>query len=349
MTAEDIAAANKLELARGAGQRYLVQRWEDGTVCDKTGVPRKIEVQFHCSMTTPDKILLIKETSTCNYVLVIHTPRLCGEPGFKSERDTQEESVIRCREILNEKDQEKHSRLAAVTSAAENTETKTEAVDNTDSASTPQSTNAGLNEGHHPIRFPLVPQRKQLPKVPVADSAADGGATAASGGTAKKGGKKDHTDLLRRALQALLQRTEEQNGAAPDQDRDNAAGGGGSTNALFGGREDVVAVDGEDGEKIYLFIDNIDELENLDLTGGAGGGAGADGARARLDDAGRLSGVGKKLLESLKSTGLKAARRNGEAESATGSSSTESTEGEKKKDGPDDGDNEGDARTHDEL
>lgn len=45
MTAEDIAAANKLELARGAGQRYLVQRWEDGTVCDKTGIPRKIEVQ----------------------------------------------------------------------------------------------------------------------------------------------------------------------------------------------------------------------------------------------------------------------------------------------------------------
>ena len=296
-----------------------------------------------------DKILLIKETSTCNYVLVIHTPRLCGEPGFKSERDTQEESVIRCREILNEKNQEKHSRLAAAASAAESAETKTEAVDNANSASTPQSTNAGLNEGHHPIRFPLVQQRKQLPKVPVADSAADDGSTAASGETAKKSGKRDHTDLLRRALLALLQRTEEENGATPDQDRDNAANGDASTNTPFGGRKNVVAVDGEDGEKIFLFIDNIDELENLDLTGGGGGGGGADAARVQLDDAARLSGIGKKLLETLKSTGLKAARRSGEAESATSSSSTESTEGEKKKDGPNDGGGEGDARTHDEL
>lgn len=38
------AAAN-LELARSAGSRYLVQRWGDGTVCDKTGRHREIEVQ----------------------------------------------------------------------------------------------------------------------------------------------------------------------------------------------------------------------------------------------------------------------------------------------------------------
>lgn len=42
---ESIAAANKLELARGAGQRYLIQRWEGGTLCDKTNTPRKVEVQ----------------------------------------------------------------------------------------------------------------------------------------------------------------------------------------------------------------------------------------------------------------------------------------------------------------
>lgn len=47
-SSEQIAAANKLELARGAGQRYLVQRWEDGTPCDKTNQPRKIEVQVRC-------------------------------------------------------------------------------------------------------------------------------------------------------------------------------------------------------------------------------------------------------------------------------------------------------------
>jgi protein OS-9 len=39
------ALAANLELARGAGSRYLVQRWGDGTLCDKTGKKREIEVQ----------------------------------------------------------------------------------------------------------------------------------------------------------------------------------------------------------------------------------------------------------------------------------------------------------------
>ncbi|ETW85776.1 hypothetical protein HETIRDRAFT_309786, partial [Heterobasidion irregulare TC 32-1] len=94
------AAAN-LELARSAGSRYLVQRWGDGTVCDKTGRHREIEVQFHCSMTTTDSILFVKETKTCHYVLVVNTPRLCGEPGFKSRIDQREEALVRCREVVD--------------------------------------------------------------------------------------------------------------------------------------------------------------------------------------------------------------------------------------------------------
>lgn len=39
------ALAANLELARGAGSSYLVQRWGDGTKCDKTGKRREIEVQ----------------------------------------------------------------------------------------------------------------------------------------------------------------------------------------------------------------------------------------------------------------------------------------------------------------
>ncbi|KAF8522194.1 hypothetical protein BU17DRAFT_87289 [Hysterangium stoloniferum] len=99
---DELTLANNLELARqGAGQRYLVQRWGDGTVCDKTGRPREIEVQFHCSMTMTDTVLFVKETRTCEYVLVIHTPRLCGEPGFKSRLEQMPEAAIRCREVLN--------------------------------------------------------------------------------------------------------------------------------------------------------------------------------------------------------------------------------------------------------
>ncbi|KAF7984031.1 hypothetical protein HWV62_17545 [Athelia sp. TMB] len=100
---QDVVAAN-LELAKGAGSRYLVQRWSDGTLCDKTGKRREVEVQFHCSMTSTDTIMLVREAKTCSYVLVIHTPRLCGEPGFKSRLESPDEAFIRCREVVNSVD-----------------------------------------------------------------------------------------------------------------------------------------------------------------------------------------------------------------------------------------------------
>lgn len=51
-------------------------------------------------MTMTDTILFVKETQTCHYVLHIATPRLCGEPGFRSRVDTNQEAYIRCREIV---------------------------------------------------------------------------------------------------------------------------------------------------------------------------------------------------------------------------------------------------------
>jgi len=98
--AQESELAANLELAREAGSRYLVQRWGDGEICDKTGKHREVEVQFHCSMTTTDSIILVREAKTCSYVFVIHTPRLCGEPGFKSRLESRDESYIRCREIV---------------------------------------------------------------------------------------------------------------------------------------------------------------------------------------------------------------------------------------------------------
>ncbi|KAF8628464.1 hypothetical protein AX15_003976 [Amanita polypyramis BW_CC] len=98
--AEQNARAVNLELARNAGSHYLVQRWGDGSICDKTGKSREVEVQFHCSMTMTDTILFVKEAKTCSYVLVIHTPRLCGEPGFKSLLESDDETQIHCREII---------------------------------------------------------------------------------------------------------------------------------------------------------------------------------------------------------------------------------------------------------
>nr|GAT47230.1 predicted protein [Mycena chlorophos] len=98
--ADQNAAAANLELAQSANSRYLVQRWGDGTPCDKTGKPREVEVQFHCSMTTTDTIAFVREARTCSYVLVVHTPRLCGEPGFMAERDLTEQALISCREVI---------------------------------------------------------------------------------------------------------------------------------------------------------------------------------------------------------------------------------------------------------
>lgn len=51
-------------------------------------------------MTMTDQILFVKETKTCSYVLVINTPRLCGEPSFRSRRDATDETKIRCREVV---------------------------------------------------------------------------------------------------------------------------------------------------------------------------------------------------------------------------------------------------------
>ncbi|CAE6503334.1 unnamed protein product [Rhizoctonia solani] len=96
------AAAANLELQRAADQRYLVQRWGDGTQCDKTGRKRQIEIQFHCSMSSVDQIMFVKEVSVCSYLIVIHTPRICSEPGFKSQRDSVKAAPIRCRHIVPE-------------------------------------------------------------------------------------------------------------------------------------------------------------------------------------------------------------------------------------------------------
>src|SRR5258708_36019860 len=52
-------------------------------------------------MTITDSVMFVKETKTCNYILVINTPRLCGEPGFKSRIDQRDAALIRCRQVVD--------------------------------------------------------------------------------------------------------------------------------------------------------------------------------------------------------------------------------------------------------
>ncbi|KAH8833835.1 hypothetical protein DL96DRAFT_1550752 [Flagelloscypha sp. PMI_526] len=79
--AERYASVGALEIANNGVTQYLVQRWSNGTYCEKAGRP---------------------QTKTCSYIVVIQTSRLCDEPGFMSRRELGQEAVIKCREILAE-------------------------------------------------------------------------------------------------------------------------------------------------------------------------------------------------------------------------------------------------------
>lgn len=76
------------ELAVKDNQRYLLQRLDGGTLCDLTGRERTIEVQYHCHPGIPgDRIGWIKEVTTCTYLMVVQTPRLCADVAFLPPRE----------------------------------------------------------------------------------------------------------------------------------------------------------------------------------------------------------------------------------------------------------------------
>lgn len=86
--------------------RYLSQRLEDGTICDLTGRPRTVEIQYHCSPgATADRIGWIKEVTTCTYLMVVYTPRLCSDMAFQPPKETRAHP-IRCRPIASTDEEE---------------------------------------------------------------------------------------------------------------------------------------------------------------------------------------------------------------------------------------------------
>ncbi|KAJ5630522.1 uncharacterized protein N7484_010622 [Penicillium longicatenatum] len=91
------------ELHTKGGSRYLVQHLQGGTKCDLTGRERRVEVQFHCHPQSTDQIGWIKELTTCSYLMVIYTPRLCDDVAFMSPQQDEVHN-IECREILMPED-----------------------------------------------------------------------------------------------------------------------------------------------------------------------------------------------------------------------------------------------------
>lgn len=89
------------ELQTRGDQRYLLQRLEGGTVCDLTGRDRTVEVQYHCQPgLTSDYIGGIKEVTTCTYLMIVYTPRLCQDVAFLPPKESRA-NTISCRQIVS--------------------------------------------------------------------------------------------------------------------------------------------------------------------------------------------------------------------------------------------------------
>ncbi|KHJ31118.1 putative misfolded glycoproteins degradation protein yos9 [Erysiphe necator] len=91
----------RLELNSKGGTRYLVQRMESGTICDLTNKPRRIEIQFHCNPSMTDRIGYIKEVTTCSYLMVVYTPRLCSEVIFLPPKENKTYNIT-CRMVVED-------------------------------------------------------------------------------------------------------------------------------------------------------------------------------------------------------------------------------------------------------
>ena len=72
---------NPQKRPRPAGQRtFLTHFYQDGTVCDKTGVKRQTEVKLKCmenSSSLTKVSLYLMEPQTCQYILGVESPLIC--------------------------------------------------------------------------------------------------------------------------------------------------------------------------------------------------------------------------------------------------------------------------------
>jgi protein OS-9 len=171
-------------------------------------------------MTMTDSVMFVKETKTCHYVLVVNTPRLCGEPGFKSRLDQRDEALIRCRHVVD--------------------------------ATTLANADNSLPEADHPFHQRRVPV-SGAPPLDAAETPSGVAAEAGGDDASQKAGEQpvaedgtgtvDHHGLLRRALEAILQKAV----ANPEAD---GAGAGTAPR--------VVVEEVGDGEVMIEFISEIE-------------------------------------------------------------------------------------------
>lgn len=85
---------DKLKTVRldGVNLPYLELEMGDGTFCDLSGDHRMTRMLYVCAPGVKSEISSIKETSTCNYEIIISTPALCAHPSF-NPTNTDDNSI----------------------------------------------------------------------------------------------------------------------------------------------------------------------------------------------------------------------------------------------------------------
>ena len=61
---------------------YYEITYDKGTTCDLSGLPRRTALQYVCQPDGRGEMYEIKETSSCEYEVVILTSLLCSHPVY---------------------------------------------------------------------------------------------------------------------------------------------------------------------------------------------------------------------------------------------------------------------------
>lgn len=78
----------------GLNLPYFEVEMIDGTLCDLNNEARTTRVLYVCYAHGKNEIYSLKETSSCNYEIVVLTPNLCLHPKYKIQETKK--SIIHC-------------------------------------------------------------------------------------------------------------------------------------------------------------------------------------------------------------------------------------------------------------
>ncbi|XP_060677033.1 protein OS-9 isoform X1 [Hemiscyllium ocellatum] len=81
-------------------KRYHSQTYVNGSKCDLNEKPREAEVRFMCEEGSGDYIARVDEPQSCNYVLTVHTTRICHHP-YLRPAVVSKPQPIRCQPALS--------------------------------------------------------------------------------------------------------------------------------------------------------------------------------------------------------------------------------------------------------